>query len=152
VLTFLTRTVLETHTTYADAKKALMTVPIMSPAYYILGGVNAGEGCVVTRGLSEPADVWEMSAIAEHPWFILQTNYDHAAPLPFFDDRGTPGTACMQQQGAQAAGFKQIFNVLNTVPNLNQLTVHAVLMCTRCNTDLQSYLQYCPPTGYCSMW
>lgn len=149
---FLMREVLETQNSYSDAKRLLSTVPVMSPAYYILGGVNAGEACMITRDLQKPADVWEMSSIAAHPWFILQTNYDHTAPLPFFDDRGTPGSTCMLKQGQKNAGYGAIFNVLNTVPNLNQLTVHASIMCTRCGDDIKAYLQHCPTDKYCSMW
>lgn len=145
---FLTRSVLETQTTYLGAKKMLRDTAVLSTAYFILGGVAPGEACVITRRVDEPSDVWEMANISDHSWFILQTNYDHWLPQPFYDDRQTPGTYCMLQHGQTAVGYSALFDVLSTVPNLNQETVYTTLMCTRCGDHLQSYLQYCPaPTS-----
>ena len=54
------------------------------------------KGAVITRSRDSAIDVWEMSSITEHPWYILETNYDHWEKPLFLDDRRTPGNQCMK--------------------------------------------------------
>ncbi|PNJ76786.1 ASAH1 isoform 47, partial [Pongo abelii] len=58
---FLTRTVLENSTSYEEAKNLLTKTKILAPAYFILGGNQSGEGCVITRDRKESLDVYEIS-------------------------------------------------------------------------------------------
>ncbi|PNJ76788.1 ASAH1 isoform 49, partial [Pongo abelii] len=55
---FLTRTVLENSTSYEEAKNLLTKTKILAPAYFILGGNQSGEGCVITRDRKESLDVY----------------------------------------------------------------------------------------------
>ena len=76
-----------------------MEEKLLAPIYFILGGRSPGEGCVITRDREKTVDVWEMNSVPDHPWFVLQTNYDHWVKPPFFDDRSDPGNYCMMQLG-----------------------------------------------------
>uniref|UniRef100_A0A2K5CFJ0 ceramidase n=1 Tax=Aotus nancymaae TaxID=37293 RepID=A0A2K5CFJ0_AOTNA len=58
---FITRTVLENSTSYEEAKNRLIKTKILAPAYFILGGNQSGEGCVITRDRRESLDVYEVS-------------------------------------------------------------------------------------------
>lgn len=44
---------------YEEAKNTLIKTKIMAPAYFILGGNQSGEGCVITRERREALDVYE---------------------------------------------------------------------------------------------
>ena len=52
---------------------------------------------MISRAPSKAVDVWELGSEKAHPWFILQTNYDHWEKAPEFDDRSDPGNYCMTQ-------------------------------------------------------
>lgn len=49
-LTFSTRNLMETASTYSEALDTLATYDSVGPAYIIIGGVKSGEGAVVTKG------------------------------------------------------------------------------------------------------
>ena len=46
---FLTRDVMLNATSYAQAKTLLSDTELLAPAYFILGGLHAGEEAVITR-------------------------------------------------------------------------------------------------------
>ncbi|XP_064637768.1 acid ceramidase-like [Lineus longissimus] len=139
---FLTRLVMETAKGYEEAKELLSNEPMLAPAYFILGGNSSGQGCVITRSSAKAIDVWEMKRTG-HPWFILETNYDHwEAPL-FLDDRRTPANKCMANMTQANVGFPGIYNVLSSKPVLNKLTAYTALMQVNSGT-FESYLRYCP--------
>ncbi len=52
---------------YAEAKKQLSEVPICLPVFFILSGVEAGEGCVIER-LEDRAIVHEAPACVTNHW------------------------------------------------------------------------------------
>ena len=43
---------------FTDAINLLAYTPTAASAYIILGGVNPGEGAVITKGRLEPWDIW----------------------------------------------------------------------------------------------
>ncbi|XP_063684632.1 acid ceramidase-like [Bolinopsis microptera] len=144
---FLTRDVMESANSYSEAKHMLSTQELLAPAYYILGGNSTGEGVIITRGLNGVEDYQELN-ITSGRWFLLQTNYDPWDEAPFFDDRRTPGNMCVKQWGQENVGYKSLFNVLSTKPNLNKLTVYSTVMTVR--GDIQSWLQQCKTP--CTPW
>ncbi|KAK7481951.1 hypothetical protein BaRGS_00026754 [Batillaria attramentaria] len=139
---FLTRAVMENATSYAEAQFQLANTTMLAPAYFILGGNTSGQGSVITRAREKALDVWEMSSIQEHPWYILETNYDHWAKPLFLDDRRTPGNQCMEKLTRQNVRFAGIFDVLSTIPVLNKLTAYTALMEVKTGR-FESYLRYC---------
>jgi acid ceramidase len=81
-MSFLTRRTLEDATSYKQAKEWLSTTPMLAPAYFIVGGNQSGEACVITRSRAGAVDVWDIGT-GNSSWYILETNYDHWLK-PFF--------------------------------------------------------------------
>lgn len=121
-------------------------MPLLSPVYYIVGGVKPFEGVIITRGLNGTESLVEMDAGSEYGWYILQTNYDPGTPPLYLDDRDTPGNKCMRTLTQKNVGFKGLYNVLSSRTSLNKLTTYTVLMSTS-NNAFETHLQSCP--GYC---
>ena len=64
-ITFLIRDVVSTaKMDFAHAVEMLSQVPLMADGYLIVGGVNVGEGAVVTRKRVGVVDVWKLSSEA----------------------------------------------------------------------------------------
>lgn len=139
---FLARQVMENATSYKEAQDKLANTVMLAPAYFILGGNQSGQASVITRSREKALDVWEMSTIKEHTWYILETNYDHWEKPLFLDDRRTPANKCMMNLTQQAVSFAGIFDVLSTIPVLNKLTAYTALMEVKTGR-FESYIRYC---------
>jgi len=139
---FLTRDTLLKAENYQAAVDMLSKTELLAPAYFIVGGTKSGEACVITRSRKKAIDVWTMDK-SKGEWFLLETNYDHWKTPLFIDDRRTPGNKCMNQLTQKSMGFKGLFNVLSTKPNLNKLTTYTALMQVD-DGSLDTYLQNCP--------
>lgn len=138
---FLTRSVMENATSFAEAKKMLTDTEMLAPAYFILGGNSSGEAVIITRGRTD-ANTLKFGNWTRD-WYLLQTNYDHWQKPMFIDDRRTPGMACMDKKGQNAsASIHGLFNVLSSQPMLNKLTTYVALMQVNDGT-LHTYLQNC---------
>lgn len=48
---------------FQDAVMRLSKIPIITGVYYIVGGVRAGEGVVITRDRPGPADIWALDPV-----------------------------------------------------------------------------------------
>ncbi|XP_012674336.1 acid ceramidase [Clupea harengus] len=145
---FLTRTVLENATSYEEARSLLSQTKLLAPAYYILGGNQTGQGCIITRARTESLKPLELN-LKQGRWYLLQTNYDHwKAPL-FLDDRRTPGMKCMNQTLQPNISFKTLYDVLSTKPVLNKLTTYTTLMEVS-KGKLESFVRDCP--NPCMPW
>ncbi|XP_033096592.1 acid ceramidase-like [Anneissia japonica] len=139
---FFLRETLVSSASYEAAKSSIMTEELLAPAYFILGGNSSGQGCVITRS-RETMDNLEELKKTESGWFILQTNYDNWKTPPFFDDRRTPATKCMNKMTKEKAGLAGIYNVLSTKPVMNLLTTYTALM--QVNSGyLETYIRDCP--------
>lgn len=138
---FLTRDVMLNATSYSEAKSQLSNTEMLAPAYFILGGTKSGEACIITRSREATLDTWEMDK-KNGMWYLLETNYDHWKTPLFIDDRRTPGMRCMNETTQKGMGFKGLFNVLSTRPNLNKLTTYTALMQVDDGT-LDTYLRVC---------
>uniref|UniRef100_A0A1I7ZM70 Acid ceramidase n=1 Tax=Steinernema glaseri TaxID=37863 RepID=A0A1I7ZM70_9BILA len=142
-MTWLTRETLEQAESYEDAKQRLSNTPMLSPVYYILGGVNPWEGCIITRSLNGTDLMTSLDPDQENGWYVLQTNYDQNQDPLFLDDRRTPGNKCMQILGQDNVGFQGVYNVLSSKTNLNKLTAYTVLMDV-VEGKFETHLQSCP--------
>jgi acid ceramidase len=139
---FLTRQTMEMATSYKQARDMLSNTPMLAPAYFILGGVNASEACIITRSRQGAVDVWDIGT-RNSTWYILETNYDNWLPPLFLDDRRTPAHKCMKEMTLNKAGFAGLFDVLSSKPVLNKLTTYTALMQVG-SGQLETHLQYCP--------
>ena len=72
-ITFLIRSVVSTDgMTFTRALKKLSQVPLIADGYLIVGGVNVGEGAVVTRNRLWTADIWNLSCdVAKSPYVFI---------------------------------------------------------------------------------
>ncbi|XP_072178589.1 N-acylethanolamine-hydrolyzing acid amidase-like [Diadema setosum] len=113
---------------YEEAFRRLVYEEEVAPVYIILGGVNPGEGAVITRERTAPLDVWEID-VADGRWFLLETNYDHWVPPPASDDRRDPGNKAMRAVGQKNINNKTLWGVLTTPLVLNNSTVYTASMC-----------------------
>ncbi|KAK0134707.1 Acid ceramidase [Merluccius polli] len=147
-MSFLTRSVLENATSYEVAKTRLAQTKLLAPAYFILGGNQSGQGCIITRSRLLSLDILEID-LKLGRWYVLETNYDHwKAPL-FLDDRRTPAMTCMNKTMQANITLKTMYDVLSTKPVLNKLTTYTTLMDVSTG-NLESYIRDCP--NPCMPW
>uniref|UniRef100_UPI003AAD6DAD acid ceramidase n=1 Tax=Centroberyx gerrardi TaxID=166262 RepID=UPI003AAD6DAD len=147
-MSFLTRSVLENATSYEDAKTRLAQTKLLAPAYFILGGNQTGQGCVITRSRLLSLDIWEID-LKLGRWYVLETNYDHWKEPLFLDDRRTPAMKCMNQTAQKNISLKTMYDMLSTKPVLNKLTTYTTLMEVS-KGNLESYIRDCP--NPCMPW
>jgi len=145
-LTFTTRTVMETYEDYSSAVASLSSTVFIGPSYVIVGGMNPGEGCVITSApnMTRALNVWSIpqGRPVGSPWYIIETNYDHWMPPPKWDDRRQPAEDCLAEVGQDNIDLPTLYNVLHGIPNRNKLTTFTALMDVAAGT-LSSSLQFC---------
>ena len=124
-LTTVTRRLFEEADTYAQAKRYLESVPLVSPVYFILGGASGDDAAVITRGRDESIRPFTLAS-ANQSW-ILETNFDHWTQPPAYDDRRAPANQCMRR-AINSTSWATLFDVLSTRPILNKGTTYTSLM------------------------
>eukprot|EP01052_Picozoa_sp_SAG31_P049253 SAG31_NODE_10694_length_1109_cov_1.007921_1_plen_245_part_00 len=129
------RRVFERAHTFDDAIKLFESSVLVDEVYYIVGGVKAGEGAIVTRDRVGAADVWRLGSKNSGPeeptdaaWFNLQTNYDHWELPPSSDDRRAPGVQHMLSLGSAGVGTSGLLQVLKAWPTFNHHTDYTSVM------------------------
>ncbi|KAM9314521.1 acid ceramidase [Pholidichthys leucotaenia] len=147
-MSFLTRSVLENATSYDEAKHELAQTKLLAPAYFILGGNQTGQGCIITRSRELCINILEID-LKLGRWYVLETNYDHWDDPFFLDDRRTPAMKCMNETTQANISLKTIYDVLSTKPVLNKLTTYTTLMQVS-EGKLESYIRDCP--NPCMPW
>uniref|UniRef100_A0A8C9QE04 Acid ceramidase n=1 Tax=Spermophilus dauricus TaxID=99837 RepID=A0A8C9QE04_SPEDA len=135
---FITRSVLENSTSYEEAKNILTKTKLLAPAYFILGGNQSGEGCVITRERKDSLDVYELDP-KNGRWYVVQTNYDRWKSPFFLDDRRTPTKMCLNRTTQENLSFSTLYDVLSTKP----LTVFTTLIDVT-KGHYETYLRDCP--------
>ncbi|XP_041462520.1 acid ceramidase-like [Lytechinus variegatus] len=121
----------------------LSTVDTMVPSYLTVGGMNPGEGVVITKAQGNKSDAIRRINVDQGNWFLVQTNYDSWKNAPWYDDRRDPAIKCMKNMTQPNVSSKSFFNVLSTKPVLNMLTTFTALMHVREGT-LEAYIRHCP--------
>lgn len=137
---------------FNGALNLLQQAPIIAPVYYILAGVNSGEGAVISRSLTKSYNLRTLqpnNASNPNGWWVLETNYDWWEKAPFYDQRREAAVKCVTEMGRNDISPGSLFDILSTKPVLNQLTTYSVLMSPQTGF-YESYLQYCP--GWCPLW
>ncbi|XP_066429504.1 acid ceramidase [Eleutherodactylus coqui] len=141
-MSFLTRSVLENATSYEEAKTLLSKTVMLAPAYFILGGNQSGEACVITRSRQSCLDIWELD-LQKGQWYVLETNYDHWKPPLPIDDRRRAAMKCMNRTTQKNISIATIYDMLSTKPVLNKLTTYTTVMSVS-DSKLEAYLRDCP--------
>ena len=120
------RSVFESASTYEESVAGFSAGHLITDAYFIVGGKEAGEGAVVSRARNRAVDVWSIPVSTEPTdsmWYRLQTNYDHSDEPPAADDRETPGFANMDAVGKENLNEDNLLKDVMTVwPTYNPHT------------------------------
>lgn len=129
-VTFLIRDVVSTEgMDFTQAVKKLSEVSLIADGYLIVGGVQVGEGAVVTRNRESTADIWRLSEdAAKKPWYLVETNYDHWTTPPPSDDRRHPAEKALQKLTQAKLAPDSLFGVMSIHPVLNNKTVYTTIM------------------------
>eukprot|EP01123_Difflugia_compressa_P013157 TRINITY_DN5945_c0_g1_i1.p1 TRINITY_DN5945_c0_g1~~TRINITY_DN5945_c0_g1_i1.p1 ORF type:complete len:493 (-),score=99.21 TRINITY_DN5945_c0_g1_i1:32-1510(-) len=141
LVSFLLRDVLQNQNDYPSALENLSNDELIADVYYILAGVSAGQGAVISRNRTDAADVWILDAPTR--WFEIETNYDHWEPAPWFDDRIDPANNAMNAIPRSELTLEKMFQVLTTKPVFNLQTTYTILSCPATG-EYQSFTRYCP--------
>ncbi|XP_030836959.1 acid ceramidase [Strongylocentrotus purpuratus] len=134
-------------TDFNSTVEHLSTVDTMVPSYLTVGGVNPGEGAVITKAKGNTSDAIRRINADQGKWFVVQTNYDSWKNPPFYDDRRDPAIKCMKNMTQANVSSKSFYNVLSTKPVLNMLSLFTALMHVREGT-LDTYIRHCPQPCY----
>jgi len=140
LVSFLTRDVMMNQTNWSSAVASLSTGPLIADVYYIVGGVSANEGAVISRNRLNASDVWVLNSTK---WFEVQTNYDHWKQPPWFDDRVVPADEAMTALGQEGLSLANLFKVLSVKPVLNLQSTFTMLTSAAEGT-YTSLTRWCP--------
>jgi len=141
------RDALEQDATFADAVKRLNHTKFLGPGYVAVAGTQAGEGAIMSRSAIDSFYYWTLGEeLAKGKNYMVQTNWDHWLPDPFFDKRRVPCEHCMDAISPSSLNIEQLFGVLAAKPTRNKMTCHSALFSAGEGT-IESYQQYCKERG-----
>ncbi|XP_010732972.1 N-acylethanolamine-hydrolyzing acid amidase isoform X2 [Larimichthys crocea] len=123
-VSWLVRETLEEAEDFQDAVMRLSKIPIITGVYYIVGGVKAGEGAVITRDRTGPADIWPLDTL----WYRVETNFDHWLPPPARDHRREAANKALNATGQDHINLDTLYKVLSLFPVCNGITVYTTTM------------------------
>jgi len=136
----LIRNVLLNTNSFDEALNTFSNHPLIANVYFTLAGTKSGEGAIISRNRINATDVWRLNAPST--WYILETNYDHWEPPPWYDDRRTPANNAMKAMGRSALSFAGLLEVLTVKPVLNLQTAYTALISADQNV-FRTYKRYC---------
>lgn len=126
---------------YQGVLQQMTYIPMIASCYVIIGGMNRGEGVVITRDRREAVKpfsngVWKLGASGG--WHVLQTNNDHWTRPPNAEphaaqktdsyERQVTGNAQMVQMGQSNLSPEGLLYVLSTDPVFNSHTLYTTIM------------------------
>ncbi|XP_071385609.1 N-acylethanolamine-hydrolyzing acid amidase-like [Centroberyx affinis] len=126
-VSWLVRETLEGAENFQDAVMRLSKIPIITGVYYIVGGVRAGEGAVITRDRKGPADIWPLDTL-NGGWYRVETNFDHWLPPPARDHRREAANKALNATGQDHINMDTLYQVLSLYPVCNGITVYTTTM------------------------
>ncbi|XP_026162999.1 LOW QUALITY PROTEIN: N-acylethanolamine-hydrolyzing acid amidase-like [Mastacembelus armatus] len=126
-VSWLVRKTLEEAQDFKDAVMSLSKIPIITGVYYVVGGVRAGEGAVITRDRTGPADIWPLDPV-NGGWYRVETNFDHWLPPPAWDHRREAANKALNATGQEHINMDTLFQVLSLYPVCNGITVYTTMM------------------------
>lgn len=126
-VSFLVRDAIAYDDTFEAAVDRLANTSTAAPVYFILGGVNPGEGVVITKGRLAADDIWRLEP-ASGRWYLVETNYDHWTTPPPTDNRRDPAIKAMNKMGWTNISKSALYTVMTTHPVLNSHTTYTVIM------------------------
>jgi len=141
MVTFLSRDALNDPTTdFNSALKMLSNSELIADVYYIMAGVSAGQGAVISRNRFNATNVWMLDS--PNRWFEVETNYDHWEKAPWFDDRRIPANNAMNKLNTNTVTLETMFEVLDVKPVMNIQTTYSILACPATG-EYKSFIRNC---------
>ncbi|QDZ18849.1 N-acylethanolamine-hydrolyzing acid amidase [Chloropicon primus] len=110
---------------YDEAVQMLSTAPLIAPVYYIIAGISANDGALLTRDRTKSV---QPLFLDNNKWYLLQTNYDHWVQPPIFDDRRKYGLQYMNAIDPNQVNLEEVNGVLSKWPVRNDDTSQTILM------------------------
>ena len=144
VFTLIRDTLADPELDFEMAVKKLSTHPVSAPCYFTVGGVQPGEGVVITRARNRVQDLWWIGG--KH-WFLVQVNSDHWKPSddPSGAVRKEAATKRMNQIGQKNLSLSGMLDsVLCVPPVMRNITLQAIIMSAPIP---EHYQQWSRPTG-----
>ncbi|XP_067444360.1 N-acylethanolamine-hydrolyzing acid amidase-like [Thunnus thynnus] len=126
-VSWLVRETLEEADNFLDAVMRLSKIPIITGVYYIVAGVQAEEGAVITRDRTGPADIWPLEPV-NGAWYRVETNYDHWRPPPARDHRREAANKALNATGQDHINMDTLYQVLSLFPVCNGITIYTTTM------------------------
>jgi len=141
LVSFLSRETLTRVPNFEGAVTSLSNGTLIADVYYIVGGVSANQGAVITRNRLNASDIWRLQTPSR--WYEVQTNYDHWKQPPWFDNRVDPANTAMDTLGRNNLTLDNLFTqVLSVKPVLNLQSTFSMLACAADNV-YRSYARNC---------
>eukprot|EP01084_Bolivina_argentea_P265909 450866_1 len=110
---------------YNHALNQLITTHLLTPCYFVIGGLNYPEGAVVSRHYTQSINLWTLN----NSWFLVETNYDWWLPVTnAWDDRRSPAIQNMNIITKQKMSTNNLYTVLSQTPNMNAATMGITVM------------------------
>mmetsp|Transcript_9546 Transcript_9546/g.26746 ORF Transcript_9546/g.26746 Transcript_9546/m.26746 type:complete len:457 (+) Transcript_9546:257-1627(+) len=129
---FLVRECLSNRSSYAEAVAALELSDLIAPTYFVVCGVNPGEGILLTRGRSQSIQPLTLSGRRG----IVQPNQDHwdsQACNDVMNSRERRQLGYLQLEQMEHAlrddPFAALWLLLSQEPIWNDITVYGAVMC-----------------------
>jgi len=140
LVSFLSRDTLMTQSSFEAAVAFLSTRPLIADVYYTIAGAESNQGAVISRNRINATDVWRLQPPSQ--WFLLQTNYDHWGPAPWYDDRVTPGNNNMNAMGQKQLSLDGLMQVLTAKPTMNLQTTYSIVASPQ-DDSFKTWVRYC---------
>ncbi|KAL3881915.1 hypothetical protein ACJMK2_028302 [Sinanodonta woodiana] len=141
-MSFLVRDTLANEPDFESAINHLSKTDTVASVYFIIAGVNPGEGAVITKERLATIDIWRLDP-ANGRWFEVETNYDHWTTPPPDDDRRDPANKAMTRLGQSNINKPSLFAVMSVRPVLNNHTTYTVIMSPAQPQLMQAWIRNC---------
>lgn len=152
-------TLADPNMTFETAVHNLSSVPMIAACYLTIGGINRGEGVVITRdrkGTVQPLSngLWKLDANSGR-WYLLETNNDHWTQLPNIQppdsnkdsyERRNMGDKVMNDIGPEKIDAANLFKVLSAPPVLNEHTIYTAVMSAGQPSQFSTWIRF-PTSG-----
>lgn len=126
-ISFLMRDTFAESNNFKEAVDKMAYTSTEASGYVIVGGVNKGEGMIITKGRLGPVDLWQLDP-ENGRWFEVETNYDHWVPPPASDNRRDPAVKKMNEIGPKNITVDSLLSVMSLPPVLNHKTTYTIVM------------------------
>ncbi|KAM6927895.1 N-acylethanolamine-hydrolyzing acid amidase-like [Xenentodon cancila] len=126
-VSWLVRETLEEAQDFQDAVMRLSKTPIITEVYYIVAGVRAREGVVITRDRKGTADIWPLDPL-NGAWYRVETNFDHWLPTPSTDHRRETANKALNTTGQAHINMNTVYQILSLFPVCNGITIYSTIM------------------------